>query len=84
MNTPKKVECFFQSGSQKSQSKGLLVVVLELGFKVSLNSTLDELKSILPGHKTYVFNISSHLITVLLISVLADFEIRKISKSLLY
>ena len=53
MNTPKTTECFFQSGAQKRQSKGLLAIALELGFKVSSNSTLDELKSILSGHKAF-------------------------------
>ena len=53
MNTPKKIECFFQSGPQKGQSKGLLAIALELGFKVSSNSTLDKLRSLLSGHKAF-------------------------------
>ena len=53
MNTPKKIECFFQSGPQKGPSKGLLTIALELGFKVSSNSTLDELRSLLSGHKAF-------------------------------
>ena len=53
MNTPKKIECFFQSGPQKGQSKGLLAIALELSFKVSSNSTLDELRSLLSGHKAF-------------------------------
>lgn len=53
MNMSKKIDCFFQSGPQKGQSKGLLAIALELGYKVSSNSTLDELKHILSGHKAF-------------------------------
>ncbi len=53
MNRLKKIDCFFQSGPQKGQSKGLLAIALELGFRVSSNTTLDELISILSAHKAF-------------------------------
>lgn len=53
MNKPKRLDCFFQSGPQKGQSKGLLVLALELGFSVSSNATLDEIKSLLSGHRAF-------------------------------
>ncbi len=53
INNIKKIDCFFQSGSKKGQSKGLLAIALELGFKISTNCKLDELKCILSGHKAF-------------------------------
>jgi hypothetical protein len=53
MNHTKTLDCFFQTEPRKSQSKGLLAIALELGFKVSENCKLDELKSLLLGHKAF-------------------------------
>ena len=53
LNNRKTLNCFFQSGPQKGQSKGLLNMALELGIKVSTNCKLEELKFMLSGHKAF-------------------------------
>ncbi|CAM4873059.1 unnamed protein product [Rotaria socialis] len=53
VNNTKTLDCFFQSGLQKGQSKGLLAIALELGFKVSTNCKLEELKILLSCHKAF-------------------------------
>jgi hypothetical protein len=53
MNKTKIIECYYQSGPKKGQSKGLLAIALELGLQVSSNIKLDELKLILFGHKAF-------------------------------
>lgn len=53
MNNIKTLDCLFQSGPQKGQSKGLLAIALELGLNVSTTCKLDELKSILSLHKAF-------------------------------
>jgi hypothetical protein len=53
MNHTRILDCYFQTGPQKGRSNGLLAIALELGFKVSENCKLDELKTILLGHKAF-------------------------------
>lgn len=53
MNNTKTIDCLIQSGPQKGRSKGLLAIALELGFKVSTNCKLDQLKSLLSSHKAF-------------------------------
>ena len=78
LNNRKTLDCFFQSRPQRSQSKGLLNILLELDFKVSTNCKLEELKFILSDHKafqnvSYKRYITSHPMTAPLISPLIDF-----------
>ncbi|CAF1665546.1 unnamed protein product [Adineta ricciae] len=53
MNNRKTIDCFFKSGPYKGQSKGLLTIALELGFNVSPSTKLDEIKTLLLGHKAF-------------------------------
>ena len=53
LNSRKTLDCFFQSGPQNGQSKGLLNRALELSIKVSTNCKLEELKFMLSGHKPF-------------------------------
>jgi len=48
-----KFDFFFQSGPRKGQSKGLLTVAEELGFRVSPRTTLEQLKLILSDHPIF-------------------------------
>jgi hypothetical protein len=52
-NNTEAIDCFIQTGPKKEQSKSLLTVVLELRFTVWPNCKLDELKSMLSGHKAF-------------------------------
>ncbi|CAF3320169.1 unnamed protein product [Rotaria socialis] len=47
------LECYYQSGPKKGQSKGLLSIAMELGLPVAPNITLDELKSTLSKHRAF-------------------------------
>ena len=53
MNQTKTIDCYFQSGPEKGRSKSLLAITLEIGFKISKNCKLDELKSLLSSHRTF-------------------------------
>ena len=52
-NNAKTIECFFDSGPQKGQSKGVLNIASELGIKLPKDCKLDELKSILSAHRAF-------------------------------
>ncbi|CAF1240634.1 unnamed protein product [Adineta ricciae] len=47
------IDCFFTTGSNKGQSKGLLILAKELGIKTSSNIRLEELKRLLNSHDAF-------------------------------
>jgi len=53
MNNLKTIDCFIRSGPEQGKSKGLLAIALELGFKISNNCKLDELKVLLSSHRAF-------------------------------
>jgi hypothetical protein len=53
MNRRKTLDCYHQTGPKKGQSKGLYDIAIELGFRVSSDIRLDDLKSILSRHNAF-------------------------------
>ena len=47
------LECFYQSGLEEGQMKGLFSIALELGIQGPPSIKLNELKSILSKHRAF-------------------------------
>lgn len=52
-NKKQVLDCYFDSGPWAGRSKGLLVMAAELGFQVSSNWKLDDLKNLLSKHPAF-------------------------------
>ena len=59
------IDCFFTTGSNKGQSKGLLILAKELGIKIPSNIRLEELKKLLNSHDAFK-NVSFLLMIIIL------------------
>jgi hypothetical protein len=62
------VDCFFTTGKNKGQSKGLLVLAKELGINVPSNVRLPELKQLLNTHDAFK-NVSYLLMIVIHLTI---------------
>ena len=85
-NEMETTECYFQSGPQRSQSKGLLAVALETSVQVPPSIELNEPKSILSIHKAFQNANATMLLTSRHTSmigfIIVELEIRKSSSTI--
>jgi hypothetical protein len=59
------IDCFFTTGRNKGQSKGLLILAKELGINIPSNIRLEELKKLLSSHDAFK-NVSFLLMIIIL------------------